>query len=325
MFGSRLLSDRLKSCMVAGRCLSAPAACDSVPSSVLCAAMAEETFIPTHIVQYADSVQQEVIGEILRDFSCKALLYGQCLMTVGAYVVRGIALSCGKRARAVRRSDGTFERVNPGSCGFALTTTTTTTRPPQPRPQPQTTHPTDDLASAVSSICLAIQGTPSPEGNLLPKQEAQVQVENSVEASELPFQELREMFEANVQPQQQPTHQQLQFDQDTAVQTLPSIQMGKGTIHTINNDHEHDTTRTIQFLLDKVSYLQNTIEKLSTKDTGRAQSTPMQVQISTPVGSGNAQLDTVDELQGPNDPHKAAFGHADLQSKIQNWAIGHSH
>ena len=235
MFGSSLFSDRLKSCMVAERCLSAPAACDwnspcATPTAMaevaIRAAIESEIFTLTYIAQYAESVREEVIGDILQGFTCKALVCGQCLMIVGGFVVRGVQLACGRRAKAIRRPDGRFERVNPGSCCLAITngepteilalpngeplatvageSTTTTTRPTQPpqRPQLQPTHHADDLASAASSICLAIQGTPSPEGNLLPKLEAQAEVENS----ELPFQERRELFEAN---------KQLQFEQDT--------------------------------------------------------------------------------------------------------------
>ena len=172
---------------------------------------------------------------------------------------------------------------------------------------------------------MVTQGTPSPEGNLLPKLDAQAEVENSVEASELPFQERRELFEFNVQPQQQqqqPTQQQLQFDQDTAIRILASIKMGKRPTHPTNNDHEHehDTTKTIQFLLDKVSHLQKTIEQLSTTNTGGAQSTPMQVQIFIPVASNSAHLDAVSELQGPKDPFRIALGHFDLQAEIHNLA-----
>ena len=146
-------------------------------------------------------------------------------------------------------------------------------------------------------------------------------MENSIEASELPFQERRELFEGNAQQQlpQQQSIQQMQFDQDTATQTLASIQMGKRPFRPINNDHEHDTT--IQILLDKILQLQNKVEQLSTTNKGAAQSTPMHHQISTPVGMGSAQLEKVDELQVPNDPYRAALGHEDLQAKIHNWAL----
>ena len=189
----------------------------------LAAMAAGVTFIPTQIANYV--AEEVVVGDVLRDFTCKALLYGQCLMTVGGYVVRGITLSCGRRARAIRRQDGAFERVNPSSCSLALTDAARPlslqdaarplplqdaarpllpdeAQPPQPQQQQTVAHPTDDLASAASSICLAIQGSPGPEGSLLPKLEAQAEVE----ASELPFQERRELFEGNAQ--QPPSQQQ---------------------------------------------------------------------------------------------------------------------
>ena len=136
----------------------------------------ENVFIPIHIPDY----QGEIVGDVLMDFSCKALLYGQCLMTVGGYVVRGLVLGCGQRAKAYRRPDGAFERVNPGSCCVALVPAT------QPLPQPQPPLPTDDLIAAASSICLKIQeDTPSPTPNLMPELEQQA----AIEASELPLQD----------------------------------------------------------------------------------------------------------------------------------------
>ena len=76
--------------------------------------------------------------------------------------------------------------MNPSSCSFAIIDAARplqptdaarplqpieAARPPQPqsRPQPTATHAVDDLASAASSICLAIQGTPSPEGGPIAK------------------------------------------------------------------------------------------------------------------------------------------------------------
>ena len=75
---------------------------------------AQDAFVPTQIANY----EGEVVGDVLLEFSCKALLVGQCLMTVGGYVVRGWELSCGKRARAIRREDGAFERIEPSWLKF---------------------------------------------------------------------------------------------------------------------------------------------------------------------------------------------------------------
>ena len=146
----------------------------------------EDVFIPTHMPDY----RGEVVGDVLMDFSCKSLLYGQCLMTVGRYVVRGLVFSCGKRAKAIRRQDGAFERVNPGSCFVAL-------EPAAPPTLPQPQLPTDDLAAAASSICLKIQeNTPRPASSteatcLMPELEQQT----AIEASELPLQEKIQLHE----------------------------------------------------------------------------------------------------------------------------------
>ena len=176
--------------MVAERCLSASLFVIVAASPHRCQTMATEamagdqTFIPTHVVSY----EGEVIGDILRDFSCKALLYGQCRMTVGGYVLRGMVLECGKRAKAIRGNAGAFERVNPSSCNVALGL-------PQP---PQPPRPVDDFTLAASSICLAIQeDTPRLAFNLMPELERQA----IVEASELPVQEKIQLHESRVQHQ----------------------------------------------------------------------------------------------------------------------------
>ena len=120
-------------------------------------------------------------------------------MTVGGYVVRGLALSCGKRAKAIRREDGAFECVHPGSCSFALATTTTTAQLPPLQPQqPTLLLPTDDLATAASSICLATQGTPSPASDLLHEFDAQA----ALEASELPIHDRIQLHEDAIRQQQ---------------------------------------------------------------------------------------------------------------------------
>ena len=202
VFGSRCSSDRYKSCIVAGRCLSALLLVLESPHKPRGAAMAsEQTFIPTRIVSLAEG---EVIGDILWDFSCKALcagqclmtVGGQCLMTVGGHVVRGAVLECKKRANAIRREDGVFDRVNPESRNVAARSST---QPLQPLPTPQPPQllqqsmlvPTEDLATAAISICLAIQGTPGLASNLLPELEGQV----AIGASELLVHEKIQLFE----------------------------------------------------------------------------------------------------------------------------------
>ena len=178
MFGSRRFSIRHKSCMVAERCLSASLpVVENSPTPHRCTTMAEEQiFIPTHMADYSG----EVIGDILMDITCKALLAGQCFMTVGGYVVRGLRLACNKRAKAIRFPNGAFERGNPNNCHFML-------GPLQQPPLLSIMHAADDLAAAASSICLAIQeNTPSPEPNLMPQLEQQA----AIEASDLPVQDL---------------------------------------------------------------------------------------------------------------------------------------
>ena len=122
----------------------------------------------------------EVIGDVFLDITCKALFAGQCPMTVGGYVVRGLRLACNKRAKAIRFPNGAFERGNPNNCHFML-------GPLQQPPLLSIMHAADDLAAAASSICLAIQeNTPSPEPNLMPQLEQQA----AIEASDLPVQDL---------------------------------------------------------------------------------------------------------------------------------------
>ena len=65
----------------------------------MAAAVPHAVFIPTHIANY----QGEVVGDILWELSCKAFIAGQCLMTVGGFIVKGTIESCKKPARAVRR------------------------------------------------------------------------------------------------------------------------------------------------------------------------------------------------------------------------------
>lgn len=187
----------------------------------------EHTFIPTHIANF----QGEVLGDILWDFTCKALVSGQCLMTVGGYVVRGLTLACGKRAKAVRRADGAFERVNPNCCsitmGEAPQQPLALPAPQQPLalPPPQPTVPIDDLAGAASSICLAIQeNAPSSASelqgrNLMPE----LDKHKVAEASELHVQEMIQFHESKIQQQMA----QQQFDQDIAAAIVASIHDGK--------------------------------------------------------------------------------------------------
>ena len=216
------------------------------------AAASEEIFIPTHVVNY----QGELVGEILWELSCKALIDGQCPMIVGGYIVKGTIESCKNRARAVRRDDGAFERVAPQPIGFVHRPAAL---PPPQLSQPPTV-PTGDLGTVASSICLAIQGTPSPASNvehcLLPGLEAQA----AVDASELPVQEEIQLFHGVLQSQQPLVLlQQQQFDEDTAAQKLASIHDGKRPLPpTIAQPHDNSTT---QALFDNI-YKGNIIDPI---------------------------------------------------------------
>ena len=156
---------------------------------------AAAAFVPTHIAEYQGIPATEVIGDMLLEWGCKALLAGECLMTVGGYVVKGIKLACQKRARAARLEDGAFMRIEPS--WIKLTRELQQQAPlalPPPAAQLALLPPADDLASAASSICLglATQGTPSPvrPTNLQPTMEAQ-----AVDNPELPHQEKIQLFE----------------------------------------------------------------------------------------------------------------------------------
>ena len=288
------------------------------------AGMASEAFVPTYIADCQGIPAGEVIGDVLLEWGCKALLAGECLMTVGGYVVKGVKLSCQKRARAARREDGAFERVEPGWIKLI--------RELQQQPPLALPPPADDLASAASSICLglAIQGTPSPArpNNLLPAMEQVI-----VDVSELPHQEKIQLFEGAGLLQQQQLAQQ-QFEQDTHAQTVASIHIGKRPLPPTNHDHDqqndndHTTAKIIQALQEEVRYLKNLIQKYTSITINGEPKTPMQIPISTLVQNSTTQLSAVeasqkltDPLQGANDPYQASLGHENLQNIIHEWVM----
>ena len=65
-------------------------------------------FVPT-LIAHMPVNGEEIVGNALFELMCKALATGQALMAVGRYIVRGIVLQCGRRARAIRHSNGAFE------------------------------------------------------------------------------------------------------------------------------------------------------------------------------------------------------------------------
>ena len=151
VFVSTISCDRYKSCMVAERLRTLqlrvisriPTHSPIAAMDVLLNQMADEAFVPAQIADY----QGEVIGDVLLEFSCKALLAAECFMIVGGYIVKGIRLSCGKRARAVRRADGLFERIEPSWLMMPK-------RPKLPLQPPQQPlqRPWDDTSAAASDI-----------------------------------------------------------------------------------------------------------------------------------------------------------------------------
>lgn len=284
----------------------------------------QDTFVPTHIGEYAG----EVIGMPLLEFGRKALLAGQCLMIVGGYIVRGVLLATG-RARAIRRQDGAFERIEPSQISAVPAQVSLSQRLSAPL------LPICDETAAASAIYFAIQNTPSQESErqsnvLLPEFEKESLAVNcandgneklTVEKSELPFHDRVQIFEP-----QSAAHKLQQFDQDTAAAKLASIQMGKDLAG--YNNHNSQSTTTIQLLLDRISELQRQLQQHVQTTIAPAQSTPMQVKIFTPSMDSNNKLQIVDEvqghddpLQGHNDPYMAALGYDNLHDKVHSWAM----
>ena len=213
-----MVAERLRTlpaCDLDSPCFIPRAAMAGIPESVI----AEQAFVPTHIPIY----QGEVVGDALLEFSCKALLYGQCLMSVGGYIVRGTILACKRRAKANRIEIGAFERVEPKYITSVLVEFSMSQRlasPGQPQQQPLALG-WDDTAAAASEIYsqMVVESSPGPE--LCLQQTLDEQAED--DASELPYQERRELFEVQVQQQ---------FEQDTATQARASLGMGKRSLTT---------------------------------------------------------------------------------------------
>ena len=306
---------------------------------------AGEVFLPTMIRDYLDS-HEKVEGAVMVQMTCRALLAGQAFMSVGGYIVRGIVKSCGRRATAIRRPDGAFEMVLVEYYAVAGREPAVQRQPlpledrkPAAQPQPL---PLDDLASAASSICLAIQSH-VPAGRLLPAYEAQATLEESIDVSELPYQEKRDLFEAIVQQQQQQQQQQtaiqqqLQFDNDMAAQKLASYGMGERPLRPTENDHNHDhnhdhndnNTTTIYKLQSEVSQLKDLLRQCmasmqngpSTAATQGTTTNTMHANIATPSQDEKDNSVALDPLQGPGDPYRPALGHEDLGTKIRKWAV----
>ena len=266
--------------MVAERCLSALQPETAAPPSHLTRTMAAEAlghmmagevYVPTMIVEYPDP-GEEVEGAIMVQMTCQALAAGQALMCVGGYIVRGLIKSCGRRATAMRRPNGAFEMVPVEYYSVLRRGPERRPAAQQQRPLPledrqpaaqQQLLPMDDVASAASFICLAIQ-SPAPAGKLFPAFEAHATLEDSVDVSELPYQERRDLFEVNVQqPQQQQqqqqttTQQQMKFDNGMAAQKLASYEMGNRPLRP--TDHDNDQSTTIQAVQHQITQLQDLV------------------------------------------------------------------
>ena len=174
--------------------------------------VANEVFVPTQVATVLANERQ-----LARCYSSsRARRWGQALMSLGGYIVKGILLKRGRRAHAIRNADGIFNMVRPGYYTMAIAISP---RPPQPPQPPQQPLPmTDDIAAA-SSIFLAIQNTPSPIGNLLPQLEDQVAAEQAtVETSELPLQDRIQFFERTAT-----NNEEQQFEDEMAKTKLASI------------------------------------------------------------------------------------------------------
>ena len=164
--------------MVAERCLSAslleivsssPRLAMAQMDAIIANMAAHEDFVPTHIASAGEG-----IGPVLLQITCKVLLAREVLMSLGGYIVKGVALACGRRARAIRNGDGTYSVVRPGHFSMAIADLPQ----PQAQQQPPPLLPLADDTAAASSIYLAIQeNTPSPSGSLLPQLEEQAAVE----------------------------------------------------------------------------------------------------------------------------------------------------
>ena len=291
------------------------------PDSVI----AEQVFVPTHMSTY----QGEVVGDPLLEFTCKALLYGQCLMSVGGYIVRGTISACKRRAKATRTANGAFERVEPKYLLAVPYEVSMTQRMASPRQQQQPLLPLCDDSAAASAILLAIQGTLSSTVSdrksnvLLPELEAQAAVEkneaivekteDNVEKSELAFHDRVQLFEPHT------TRQQQQFEQDTHIQTLASIQAGKQPLPPTNNDQE--VISTILIILDRIAVLERRLDKQTTTTNDNVEKIPFQAQISNPITNGATKLSQVDELHGPNDPYRNSCQYDSLADRIRSWAL----
>ena len=280
--------------MVAERCLSASLLeTNSSPplqamDAVLEAMATNEVFVPTHIAV------DDATGPAILELACKFLLAGQVLMVLGGYVVRGVLRKGSQIAEASRNPDGTYDMVRPGNYDFAF-------RPPpqQPtQPPPQSIPMSDDIAVA-SSVFLALSNSPSLPGNLLLKLDAQAEVETS----ELPLQERMQIFEDEI-----------------AKAKLISIAAGK------RPQAPNNRMNFIQFLLDKISHLEEMVTKNSQASTiVRA---PMAVNIGTPTPMNSmatpnmetAKEKQIDNLQGLGDSWRQAHGHEDLGSRVKGWA-----
>ena len=116
--------------MVAERCLSASmpeTASGPLPTmdAMIDALADDEAFVPTHINTVPS--HDEAVGPVIMELICKALAYGQVLMSLGGYIVKGIAFKCGKTGTSNPKRRWQLQYGQAGLLQLRDTTTTTTT------------------------------------------------------------------------------------------------------------------------------------------------------------------------------------------------------
>ena len=266
--------------------------------------MPDEMFIPTMISDYPNP-GEEVEGAVMVQMTCKALLAGQALLSVGGYIVRGVKKSCGRRAIAIRLPDGAFEMVLVQHYSVVGR-------------EPGATAPATASTAGIGSQVLAIIGTPSPsttpdpQPTLLQELDDQAQREAQIDTAQLP-------------PVQQRIQSRQQMIDDNESTRLSKPNAGKLPVTNIMDSNESVTI--INTLLDKVIHLEQLLQKYisgnganSSAAAKGSTTTPLHARIDTISFNNTTDNDKVDGLQGFGDSWRQSLGHADLRSKLRAWA-----
>ena len=276
----------------------------------------EEHFILTHIASMPP-LSEEVLGDVIKQLICKALAYGQVLMMVGGYIVKGVKLACGKRARAVRRSDGAFEMAKPGAYTWAIMDAL----PAAADAEAAAAGTAATAATATMGIgnhVLAITNTPStPSQKLITRLEEQAQIETK----ELPPVQQRiqifEKFITNDDDDDDDDRQKILDDNEHA--RLAKYTVGKQpTIVIRNND---DTVEIIKMLLDKVIDLERQVKNSNGGNQAISSTILMHKRIDTLIIPNTIIQMVTDKLQGTGDVWQKSLGYEDFNEKIHKWAV----